>query len=380
MMGRAVNAAVINKQHSFLQKKIIFEEQYILSIVFEISNLVSERLNIMEIIKNKNMNKIFEILGLLYINSHPEYMEKERLLESASEYAINSDELYKKFGSIHKKYVSVFQKKLIQSEKDSFFFEDVTIDFILILQTVIAKNPHWLDCINKIPDEEIFLSLINAIIEEQTLSEKPSLNKTIELLKQAKLPPNICWKMMLLLQDTKKQIEHLICIINLNTPAYEYAVSSIEKPLQRLLNDFPKTQCKIVSSINHDVTVTPTLIYPATEILDVSGYGYVGLFVNDVYKMIDKSKNSRNNLTPILKALSDGSKFDILVSLKNSPKYNMELAEQLGLTAATISHHMSVLLAHELVNIDKRDGRVYYTLAKNTIKDIIDGLQSTFSI
>lgn len=185
---------------------------------------------------------------------------------------------------------------------------------------------------------------------------------------------------MLLLQDSKKQIEQLICIINLNTPAYEYAVSSIEKPLQRLLNDFPKTQCKIVSSINHDVTVTPTLIYPATEILDVSGYGYVGLFVNDVYKMIDKSKNSRNNLTPILKALSDGSKFDILVSLKNSPKYNMELAEQLGLTAATISHHMSVLLAHELVNIDKRDGRVYYTLAKNTIKDIIDGLQSTFSI
>jgi len=334
----------------------------------------------MEIAMNKSLNKIFEILGLLYISNHPEFLEKEQVLISASEYGINGDELYKKFGNILKRYVTAFQKERVQRTEDAFFFDDGNNEFILILQTVCTKNSHWIDSIETISDDEISMAFINAIIEkEQTVDITPTLNETIELLKSAGFAPNMCWKLMVLLQEPKKQIEHLTYIIKQNIPAYEKAVLSVEKPLKRLLEDFQKTQYKVTSSLKTGAAVTPILIYPTVEIFDTNGIGYVGLFTKEVYKMMDKLKDSRNTLIPKLKALSDSSKFDILVLLKSSPKYNMELAEQLGLTAATTSHHMSVLLAHGFVSVEKRDGRVYYMLLKDTIEDIIIELQYTFS-
>lgn len=335
---------------------------------------------------NTSLNKIFEILGLLYISNHPEFIEKEHVLKSVSEFGINGDELYKKFSNIHKRYVTAFQKELVLNKEDTFFFDDDDSDFILILQIICADNPHWIDNIDSISEDEIFMVFINAIAEDETVEVKPSLSETIELLKSVGLSPNMCWKLMLLLQEPKKQIEHLTYIVKQNIPAYEHAILSVEKPLKRLLEEFSKSQYKLTSILkqeNQEIVITPTLIYPAVEILgtDRNGYSYryVGLFTKEIYKMMDNLKISRNNLIPILKILSDSSKFDILVSLKISPKYNMELAEQLGLTAATISHHMNVLLTHDFVSVEKRDGRVYYTLVKDTIENIISELQYTFS-
>ena len=67
------------------------------------------------------------------------------------------------------------------------------------------------------------------------------------------------------------------------------------------------------------------------------------------------TKNTQKAILPILKALSDKSKFDILHSLLIAPKYNLELAEELDLTAATVSHHMNVLLTNKLVDIEKKE-------------------------
>lgn len=331
-----------------------------------------------------SLNEIFEILGLLYINSHPEVIEKGQIVEAASEFGINGNELYEKFGNIQKRYVKEFQKELVKSEGDAFFFEDSNNSFVLILQIVLATNSHWIDGIDDVSEDEIYMAFIDAIEEgDKKVDKKPTLNETIEILKSAKLEPDMCWKLMLFLQEPKKYINHLAGTVKQNIPAYERAIISVEKPLKRLLDEFPKFPYKIPSILKRDImeiVITPILIYPGIEVLDINGDAYVGLFTKDIYQMMDNQKISRNNLIPILKALSDSSKFDILVSLRNSPKYNMELAEQLGLTAATISHHMNTLLLHGFISVEKRDGRVYYTFVKDTIEDIIAKLQHTFDI
>lgn len=339
----------------------------------------------MSIIMNTSLNKVFEILGLLYISNHPESMEKEQVLEAASEIGINGDEFYKKIGNIQQRYVKAFQKELVKSKEDAFFFEDTNNDFILILQIVFAANSHWIDNIDTILEDEIFRAFIDAIVEEEKeVDIKPSLNETIELLKSVGLEPETCWKLMLFLNEPKKHIENLVYIIKQNIPAYEQAILSVNKPLKRLLEEFSKFEyyklTSILKQVTKEIEITPTLIYPGLEVLGINGNGYVGLLTKEIYLMMDKLKVSRNNLIPILKVLSDKSKFDILVSLKNSPKYNLELAEQLGLTAATISHHMNALLTQGLVSVEKSDGRVYYTLNKDSIKNIIAELQHTFSI
>lgn len=73
--------------------------------------------------------------------------------------------------------------------------------------------------------------------------------------------------------------------------------------------------------------------------------------------MLEKGRNTRKHLLSALKALGDGSKFEILQLLQISPRYNLEIAEELKLSAPTVSHHMSVLLENGLVDVEKKMGK-----------------------
>ena len=75
------------------------------------------------------------------------------------------------------------------------------------------------------------------------------------------------------------------------------------------------------------------------------------------------------------KALADKSKLDILCSLKESSKYNLELAEALDLSPSTTSHHMSILMGSGLVTVQKKDGKVYYCLQEENIEKYIQSLK-----
>ena len=76
-----------------------------------------------------------------------------------------------------------------------------------------------------------------------------------------------------------------------------------------------------------------------------------------------------------MKALSDKSKLDILCALKTSNKYNLELAEEMGLSPSTTSHHMTALLTCGFVMVEKKDGKVYYVLQRQEIEKFIAGLK-----
>ena len=41
---------------------------------------------------------------------------------------------------------------------------------------------------------------------------------------------------------------------------------------------------------------------------------------------------------------------------------------------------MNALLACDLVHVEKREGKVYYTLQRETLQGMIDALQSVFSL
>ena len=56
----------------------------------------------------------------------------------------------------------------------------------------------------------------------------------------------------------------------------------------------------------------------------------------------------------------------------------MELAQELGLSAATMSHHMSALLTCGLVRLTKREGRVYYSLERQAVRRMLTTLEQHF--
>lgn len=72
-----------------------------------------------------------------------------------------------------------------------------------------------------------------------------------------------------------------------------------------------------------------------------------------------------------IKQLSDKTKLDILMMIRDKSAYGTELAKATGVTSATISHHMSVLLENGLIRVEKVDNKTYYSSDKENIKKVL---------
>lgn len=79
-----------------------------------------------------------------------------------------------------------------------------------------------------------------------------------------------------------------------------------------------------------------------------------------------------------LKALSDKSKYDILLFVKEKPSYGSEIAKHFSLTTATVSHHMNKLLGLGLISVEQRDGKVYYQTDKDAMRKLFDVCKDIF--
>lgn len=334
---------------------------------------------------SEELNKYFEIIGLLYSCNHPDLLKNEVLEKEIIELGINADEFNKKVLVVLKKYLSAFQKNMVKDSVTDydFFFSHEDDNFIFSLQFICANHYEWFEnSLEGLTEKEILFAFLNEIVEEtgNCTDDIPGFDEMIASLSRTGFSSNACWKLMLIFQSPKENMEKLSRLIHNNIAAYEKAVAAIQKPLQKLLENFPHGEF-IYAPLHENSYITPTLVYPAVELVTTVGTcskSYIGLFTSDVYKMQQKSKTSQNNILPMLKAISDSSKFDILLSLRKAPKYNLELAEELHLSAATISHHMNVLLTCRLVSVEKRDGRVYYTISKDMIENLLLELHNKF--
>ena len=82
--------------------------------------------------------------------------------------------------------------------------------------------------------------------------------------------------------------------------------------------------------------------------------------------------DNRKYLVSLLKVLADESKLEILALLKERRRYGRELAKELDLTTATISHHMDILVGSGLVTLNKEMNRIYYEIDENAIRKLLE--------
>lgn len=73
-------------------------------------------------------------------------------------------------------------------------------------------------------------------------------------------------------------------------------------------------------------------------------------------------------------ALSDGTRREILSLLRNRPHTAGEIADQFSLSAATVSHHLSVLRRSGLVTTEKRAQTLIYSLNVSAVLDMVHSL------
>ena len=68
-----------------------------------------------------------------------------------------------------------------------------------------------------------------------------------------------------------------------------------------------------------------------------------------------------------------------MYNLAEKPMYTQELAEELDLTPATISHHIYILLRNELISIImdvEKSKRIYYEINKDKLKSLSLAIES----
>lgn len=70
-------------------------------------------------------------------------------------------------------------------------------------------------------------------------------------------------------------------------------------------------------------------------------------------------------------ALSDKTRREILSLLKNRPHTAGEIADQFELSAATVSHHLSVLRESGLVATRRRAQTIVYSLDPSGMREIV---------
>lgn len=335
------------------------------------------------------LDPVFETIGLLHLSSYEEY--KKRAISELEIFVLDSEAFYNKHLKHHDKYIQSFKKYKVVYEQEKFFFdkEDELVQFIFLAINLIKQ---WMHSLEEISQHDIRMQIFEVLIQSEanndinlTQPEHHQINDLsyiVDYLNRTSLSETTKWKLMTIMGQPHKYLSELITIINGNLPAYEKTKQDMNKPLQKLLHNLNQTITKNKELPLVDMSGIPgqeTIVYPSFVMplgqITIHNLCYYGLMLYLLPGFKQNEQHTHELLLTRLKALSDQSKLQIIHSLKISPKYNLEIAEQLGLTAATTSHHMNVLLACNLVSIDKKNGKVYYHVEREQLRQFVQELE-----
>ena len=99
----------------------------------------------------------------------------------------------------------------------------------------------------------------------------------------------------------------------------------------------------------------------------------------EVHTDIIKKKNANMpdeesvyELSDFFKMLGDSTRMRILFAIEGEPICVCDIAELLGMTKSAVSHQLKILRQSGLIKYKKTGKNVFYSLADNHVRDIID--------
>ena len=84
------------------------------------------------------------------------------------------------------------------------------------------------------------------------------------------------------------------------------------------------------------------------------------------------SESTLYDLSDFFKILGDSTRVSILFAIDGEPMCVCDIANLLGMTKSAVSHQLKILRQSDLVTYRKSGKNVYYTLADDHVRDIIE--------
>ncbi|MGK9267388.1 metalloregulator ArsR/SmtB family transcription factor [Bacillus inaquosorum] len=339
-------------------------------------------------------DKISSILFLKHTNFFIEYCN-EMNLNLEKEYYQLLEEL-KKINNLNEEYLNFYFGSFCE-------YKDVVNANVFCLATsffkvsdIYDKNfSEVIDFLLNYSDKEVQTNIIQSLLYLNGQSDRTdidgyldNIDKTFSLLNELKIKNEFKWIIFKVLKSPKKYIE-LFCekLLSINDRLNHALTILIPfrdiwiDQLKNINDEFPKFIIETIKGKEYlncsYINIYPTLIPYTATISKKLDEIYLGLG----YKVDQLFKNEKidvDQVVNLLKLISDKSKFKILILLKNKKLYANEIAEELNLTNATISHHMRVLTIQGLVQSTRIQNKTYYYLNTKKIKFLLDNLNENF--
>jgi DNA-binding transcriptional ArsR family regulator len=362
---------------------------------------------------NTSVDYIMEAIVLLYnyVNEEDYPSLKKKLV---SKYSLNAT-IQSKFDVIIKISNYVYENLTIDKERLNYYFRQINEESICIARMLFSiqfgdrKDSMELsiDRIKELEPNIIYSRMIDYFVDTGLLSGKEvdfsnqSQEYYFELLDKLNVEPEIKWNISKAFINYKKYsdslgeiLEDVIRLINdciedidlLTKDCVDYWTEYLkEKELSEFLKKYFNINLEL-ENITPNVRMIP-FIFGCNTLTWMAEYKeastckdqnhllmYTGILFSEDFNLnlrwFDKTEANS-----YLKLLSDKSKMDILLYIKDKRAYGQELATQFNLTTATISHHMSALHTGGFINLERENNRVYYSLDKENIILFLDNVK-----
>lgn len=125
-----------------------------------------------------------------------------------------------------------------------------------------------------------------------------------------------------------------------------------------------------------EVKIIPVLMQPNVMLIYYAQENlmriYTGIFAAEMDAINDSVEQAMKLISEGAKLLADSTRLKALLLLQKRPMYLKELADTLGLSSATMSHHMTSLMSEHLVQgeVASDSRRIYYSLSKARLSEL----------
>nr|WP_243239518.1 metalloregulator ArsR/SmtB family transcription factor [Sulfobacillus harzensis] len=140
-----------------------------------------------------------------------------------------------------------------------------------------------------------------------------------------------------------------------------------------LMNEFPILNGVPIDNGGVEVVLAPSVFYHLDSLSSFSDERLLFIALYGIHYLGRKSMRS-DEMAGFLKVLSDETRIKIIKTLAVTPCFGYELAQRLGLSNSTISHHLAILADMGLVVPDRQENRVYYTLDRQRLGALLASL------
>lgn len=348
----------------------------------------------------------FECVELLfrYTNQNDHRTLKEQLVKK---YNLEQDLFEDSFTGVIELGEYIFNHMETSKERLDFFFQEQGHQWcyahMLLMEVLHQAATNSTDelrqKISTLSHENLLMQYAEFL--NNTLSDKstskvitPFSNdlELIQVIEALEIESHKKWQLILLFQNYHLYMDELITILDQAVHLFQQKKTLIQPYLtkfddtySKLLQNDPRSYVhehyRIRLSDNKDIVFAPylfgcnTVVYfdsdhtPAEQI-------YIGVLFETISTVVDQII-SDERICKTLKILSDNSKFEILKSIRNKPAYGQELADQLNLSTATISHHMNALINSGFIQLEKQTNRIYYQMDKEKVSRFIEQLRTS---